>query len=480
MLTAAATLWLEARGLDAEIAQRLGVVALTGRSGSECIGFVTTVEGEYRQTKVRPLEVKKFHLKETGVEAAFWNHDVLLDQTLRGQPIVITEGEPDCIAAVQAGFVRAISLPNGTGSPPSVVETIRQHIALDDVVILAIDGDEAGRQMLADLSVNIGKARCKFVAYPDGCKDLNDVLMQHGAERVKEALATARWVKVDGVYRMSDLPPSPRREAHTTGIPCLDPHFKIRRGDMTVVTGVPGDGKSTFVNDVVCRAAVQHGWNIGIASFETDDDDMRRGLREWYNRKPEARQSPAELADADQWIDRHFIFIRPDEDDMANLAWVAEMLKVAVIRHDCRIAVVDPWNELDHDRPGDMSLTEYVGFAIKKLRQLAKKLNIHLIVVAHPTKLETDRDGNVAIPGMYSISDSAHWANKPDVGIVIHRPKRDGSLVMCRIAKSRHHDQIGKPGDVWLNYSPHDRRFTEAASPSDLKVADGKRRRFAS
>jgi twinkle protein len=470
MLTDSAVQWLEARGLDVEIAQRLGAVSLTGRSGSECIGFVTTVEGQYRQTKVRPLAQKDFFVKEKGAEAAFWNHDVLLDDTLHGQPIVITEGEPDCIAAVQAGFVRSISLPNGTGSPASVVETIRPLIGVDDIVILAVDGDEPGRQMLADLSVNIGKARCKFVTYPDGCKDLNDVLLRHGDGGVGEVLDMAKWVKVSGAYHLNDLPPPPRREAHTTGISCLDPHFKIRRGDMTVVTGIPGHGKSTFVNDLVCRVAEKHGWNIGMASFETDDDDMRRALREWYNSKPEAMQHPAEIAEADAWIRRRFVFFRPDEDELGDLAWVAEMTKIAAIRFDCRIQVIDPWNELDHARPPAMSLTEYVGFAIKKLRKLAKKLNIHLIVVAHPTKLEVNRDGETAIPGMYSISDSAHWANKPDAGIVIHAPRPGESPLMCRIAKSRHHDQIGKPGDVWLNYSPYDRRFTEAMAPEDVKA----------
>jgi twinkle protein len=152
---------------------------------------------------------------------------------------------------------------------------------------------------------------------------------------------------------------------------------------------------------------------------------------------------------ADAWIDRHFAFVVPDEDDEVTLQWVLERLAAAIIRYEVQIVVVDPWNEMDHTRPADISLTEYVGFAIRQFRKLARKHNVHLIVVAHPAKLQRGRDGKFLCPGLSDISDSAHWSNKVDVGIVIHRADLlDDRETTIRVVKSRYHDVIGTPGEI--------------------------------
>ena len=140
----------------------------------------------------------------------------------------------------------------------------------------------------------------------------------------------------------------------------------------------------------------------------------------------------AQLEEADRWIDEHFVFIVPSDDDFTNLAWVLDKAAAAVIRYGARMVVIDPWNELDHDRPHDMSLTEYTGRAIKEFKRLAKALDVHVMVVAHPTKLPAGEK-----PGLYSISDSAHWANKPDAGIVIWKPGRESERAEITGVKSK-------------------------------------------
>jgi twinkle protein len=100
--------------------------------------------------------------------------------------------------------------------------------------------------------------------------------------------------------------------------------------------------------------------------------------------------------------------------------------------------VIDPWNEMDHTRPPDMTLTEYVGYAIKQFRKLAKKYKVYLIVVAHPSKMLRGQGGKYPVPGLYDISDSAHWSNKADIGIVVHREDLIASKeTKIRVVKSR-------------------------------------------
>jgi twinkle protein len=237
-------------------------------------------------------------------------------------------------------------------------------------------------------------------------------------------------------------------------------------GDLCVITGVPGHGKSTFVNDILCRVAGRHKWRVAIASFEQHPQaDHKRALREWHYHGPlydsvgHQLASDQALAAADQWIDEHFVFVVPGDDDLATLEWTLEKCAAAVIRHGVRVVVIDPWNELDHDKPHDMSLTEYTGKAIKEFKRLARSLDVHVIVVAHPTKL-----GGGECPGLYAISDSAHWANKPDCGIVVWKPDPESSSAEIKVVKSRYHDQIGTPGTVPVVYSRETRRFSQASA----------------
>ena len=120
---------------------------------------------------------------------------------------------------------------------------------------------------------------------------------------------------------------------------------------------------------------------------------------------------------------------------------------------DC--AIVDPWNELDHLRERDESLTEYVGRAIKLLKRLAKTLGIMVVVVAHPTKLKSDET-----PGLYDISDSAHWSNKADVGIILTREQNSTEL-QIHVKKVRHQRQVGRPGEVRWTWNDALQRYDE-------------------
>jgi twinkle protein len=278
---------------------------------------------------------------------------------------------------------------------------------------------------------------------------------------VQETIRRAQWCKVDGVYRLSELPPIDVPKAYDIGIVNLAQHYRMRRGDFAVVTGLPGHGKSSFVNEACCRMAQLHGWNTVFASFEQSPQvDHRRSLRSYYGGKLEKFMDQGEIERADAWIDRRFAFIVPDEDDDISLTWVLERCAAAIIRYEAQIVVIDPWNEMDHVRPPDMTLTEYIGFAIKQFRKLAKKYRVHLIVVAHPAKMQRGKDGTYPVPGMWDISDSAHWANKADVGIVIHRPDFNKGDTTIKVVKSRYHNAIGRPGEISGIWSEETGRYT--------------------
>lgn len=469
-LTATATAWLESRSLDPETASRIGIVSAIVPGGGDWIAIPIVRRGIAVNHKYRRIDRKDFR-SDAGKPICWVNGDVIDEPSLSDAPLVVVEGEMDMLAAIQCGFHRTVSVPGGAPSTAGseanakyafVAETIDALRSCREI-ILATDADNPGMNLMHDLAIRFGRGRCKHVVYPEGCNDLNHVLHRHGREAVVKVISTSRWCHVPGLHLMSELPPVPFAKPHDTMIAGLHDHYRIRKADFAVVTGIPGSGKSTIVNDIACRMAFHHGWNTCFASFEQYPQlDHRRALRTWHSRSLEKHMSSKEISEADRWIDKHFSFIIPQEDVDADLGWLLDKMAAAVIRHGADICVIDPWNEMDHARPVGQSLTEYVGWAIRQLKKFARQWNVYMVVVAHPAKLTRNKEGKFPVPALYDISDSAHWANKPDCGVIIHPTvtDEDGPYTRFIVAKSRYHDQIGKPGEAKLRFDASSSRFS--------------------
>ncbi len=393
---------LEARGLDVELITRLGIGSHQERGG-DWIVIPSFRSGAVVNRKFRTIAgEKRFYQDKDGVKC-FWNADAITDTTLATEPLIITEGELDAITALQAGFARVVSVPDGApqqaiGAEPDSAKYSYVADALDALrsvptIILATDADGPGVNLMNDLALRLGRAKCRYVRYPAGCKDLNDVLVKYGGAAVRAVIEGADWLAVRGLFTMSQLPPLTEPDALPLGHLALDQHIRIRRGDFQVVTGIPNHGKSTWINETACRLAHRHGSVTAFFSPEQRAQvDHRRALRWWKIGKPPALWSLEEIAAADDWIDQHFVFLVADDDTDATLEWVFETAAAAaVIRHNATVISIDPWNELEHQRAPGMTVTEYTGQAIRDLKRFARRFNVHLVTAAHPAKLQRDR-----------------------------------------------------------------------------------------
>jgi twinkle protein len=452
---------LEQRGINVELAVRMGWRS-AGRSGSgEAIDIPYYRDGREVNCKTRTIEGEKRFWQVEGGEKCLYNVDGVRD--MGDEALIITEGEMDAVIALQCGFI-AVSVPDG--APKEAIgdkETVKYEYLRDipkglKRIILAVDNDNAGANLLHDLAIRLGRHRCQWVKYPPGCKDLNDVFLAWGSKGVVEVITGAKYLKIDGLYLMSELPPRPNIPACNVGIPALEKHYRLRRGDLSVDTGIPSHGKTTFANNIAFNMAKNHGWHICFASFEQEPQtEHRKALRTLYLGRPAHLPDADKIAEADKWIDEYFSFIVPDDesDEWFDIVWLKERMAAAVTQHNVSMIIIDPWNEIDHVfNNREMTMTQYVGTSIKELRRFARRFLVHVKVIAHPAKLQKDKkDGTYPVPTAYDISDSAHWYNKPDQIIVIHRADEYNTLI--RIAKSRYHNALGKPGDVELHFDDY-------------------------
>jgi len=456
--------WLENRGIGAETAVSAGLYTDRGN----VLVFPFFDGGKVVNRKYRGPE-KKFW-QDTGGKKTFWNADVMDDPALESgsQALVIAEGEIDAMTAIECGWPMAVSVPDG--APPPAGEDREEGEALKDDsgkfafmwnnrdrlkrikrFIIAVDSDEPGIQLAKELVSRLKAARCMFVTYPEDCKDLNDVLMKHGKDAVHAVLRDAKPYPVTGVYEFKDAPEVPPYKSLKTGWPTLDRHFGLFPEAFTVVTGIPQHGKSTWMLNLCVNMARLHGWRTAVFSPEIGSQ-LKNKLRRIVSDLPlyRLKQEPSLLADVDDFINEAFVVmgVKDVDDDDMTFKWLTDSMHTAFHRYGARHFLIDPFNMIEHMRPPQESLTDYVGWCLKEFNRFAKRYGVAVTVVAHPTKAvggETTR-----IPNLYDIEGSANWFNKPDFGIVVARDFETG-LTTIRVAKVRF-EETGMMGDVLMRF----------------------------
>lgn len=463
--------YLHNRGFSDDLIEQLNLSSTWRGHGDDAAEFVVVpyelADGSPAGCKYRRLvtiDAGNWSQDQGGVKV-FYRRPVIADPGLVDQPLIITEGEWDTIAAMAAGFQRVISVPNGAPAEPGVAKHDYVGEAWDDLkhcneVILATDNDKPGENLRSDLIDKLGRPRCKVARYPKGCKDLNDALMRFGVRGVQESIKRAEPVPVDGVYEFGALPEEPPLQPYrvrSLGEEFVK-HIGICKGHVSLWTGWANRGKTALIRNVMMGLAFEHDWRIGAAMFE---DGIRRtfapALRRSMNRTD--RPSIEQVASSDQWIADHFRFIIPPDDVDVTVPWFLERAEVAVRRHSCDMIVLDPWTELDLQTGGNVDANELIKLYLTHFTKFARVFNVHIAIVAHPRKAP-EIGGTKKMPAGYDISGSAHFMNKCHLGVTVQSDEVTEGLTDVWVWKSKWKEIMGPTGRFSLEFDPVTLRFS--------------------
>lgn len=425
--------WAKERGISKETLDRLRVESGMAVFGSEqlpAIVFGYYDDGERVNYKARSL-VSKLFKQQSGGAQRFYNLDKVLDGPM--DVVYIVEGEMDALSLIEAGLpdnsvLSALSAPSQETDSPE--QSQRYHYVLDALeqglfnttkFVICTDNDDPGRALRKDLVSLLGAAKCWFMDWPEGIKDANEALVDWGAEDLRHYIndAPQEWPVV-GIYRMSDMPEPPKLELWSPGFPEWESKIKLAPTMLSVATGYPGHGKTQFWQQTWFQIAREHKIGVAIMSAETSPVPyVRRTFRQNYWSKLECDMSPVEKKEADDFIEEYFTFIQ-HPNSRPTFPWMMEMVENAAHRNNARAFICDPWNKLESDR-GKKSETEWVGDCLDEVLDAARGLNMHIQILAHPSKQMGEfRKGP---PAPDSISGSMHWWNRPDQLFAIHRPE---------------------------------------------------------
>jgi len=462
--------WLEdVRKIPVEVAAKCGVVTLNGN-----LTFEYRADGLLRYRKSRVVDAngeKSFRRDRKGAETCLFLEHFLQTDPDPSSPLVICEGELDALSLVAAGIPNVVSVPDGAqldalGEGKIVPsedkafgwlwsETgLKPHLAQFERIVLATDNDKKGKVLREELAVRFERWKCDFVSYPDGCKDANEVLVNFGPAVLAKMIADAQPVVPNRLVSFGDVPDFGYGEIYSSGFKGLDEGLKFGMvtPELVVITGNPGSGKSEFAACLGANLANFHQLPGAILQFEDRSTRVRETLIRYAFGHVDGIQ---DRSAAREWVGKWFRTIEPqqamaDESDY-DLEWLKATMREARVRHGCRWIILDPWNELDHIWDRAQSEAIYTNDALRKLKRIARALQIILMVVVHPSK-EGGRQQDITERDLYGISGAAAWANKADHGIIIHRPDHAKNDVYVKIAKSKDHSVMGRPGIVRMQY----------------------------
>jgi|CXWL01.1.fsa_nt_gi twinkle protein len=481
------TEFFKSRGIGRDLFRTLGIGLQTAylpqfEEEVPCIAFPYYRRGEVVNIKFRGLTQKAF--RQVGhAEKILFNLDALAGAT----EAIIVEGEIDAISILQTGYTAVVSVPDGAppaGSKPSEVKfeylvNCEADLAPLTKIILAVDNDPAGKTLEEELARRLGPERCFRVTWPSGCKDANEVLLREGLEALRVCIGQAKPVPLEGVITVTDVAADViqlYREGLpgglSTGWACVDRHYTVRPGELTIVTGIPSHGKSQVLDALAVNLAREHDWSIGVCSPENLPVSRHLAkLAEQYSGRP-FRQGPTsrlpqdELVSTLEWLEQHFVFIAPEES--LNIVALLKISKSLVARRGIRGLIIDPWNEFDHSRSNNQSETEYISVALTHIRRFARAHGVHVWLVAHPQKLYRLKDGSYPIPTPYDISGSAHWRNKADNCLTVWRDQNDPEQPVKLYVQKVRFREVGSIGEIHLRWNRLNGRYSEwnSSTPS--------------
>ena len=477
--------WFESRGISNNTLLRMKITESMERFGGEqkkgiCFNY-------YRDEKLINI---KFRSKDKdfkmapNAELIPYNIDAAKGET----ELIWVEGEIDCLSCIESGIFNVVSVPNGaSGLSPKLeyIDNCWQDIEHIERHIIAVDGDDAGKMLKDALVFRFGSEKCWFIKYPASSsvndkgeikpfKDLNEVLVNFGKDKVVEILKNAEQPPLTGVYYTHDVAEdineiyaNGRKTGETTHYIELDKIFKWKRKDINLWFGHGNYGKTQRVVELMVIKSMYDDWrwaifcpeNYPATDFYIDVIEMYIGKH--IDNRMENKMSFDELQEGIEFFNDHFIYVYPDEAH--DLDTIHTIFRSLILRHGIDGFLIDPWNQLDHiiDSREDL----YLSKALKEIKKFALINDVSYNIIAHPKGVAPNKDNELPEVKVWHIAGGPMWNNKADNIMSIERPDwyRDKSSAWTRITthKIKRRRTGGSLGDADFGYVLKQSRYCE-------------------
>lgn len=434
--------WFESRGISKQTLKALKVtegqefMPQTGKT-ENTIQFNYYMGDQLINVKYRDGR-KNFKLYK-GAEKVFYN----INSIIGYEYAIIVEGEMDALSLYEAGIENVVSVPNGAtlnSNNLDYLDNCIDYFEDKEKVIIAVDADEAGQALQRELVRRLGAEICYLVDF-NGCKDANEYLLEYGKEELAKRVAKARPVPLENVTTFKDIEGEVTdfvtngfKPGFQIGIKNFDDIFSTYTGQFITVTGIPSSGKSDFVDQMCVGYNANYGWKTAFASPENAPTYLHahKLMRKTWQDMP----TKADIG-SDKWnqiaehVNDNYFFIDMERYTLESvLRKGAELVK----RKGIKCLVIDPFNKIRDVDCKTEDVNRYTMEYLQKIEIFAKKYDVLVFIVAHPTKMYKGSDGQIEEPTMYNIKGGGEWYDASYHGILVHR-NYEAKTVKAKVLK---------------------------------------------
>lgn len=419
--------------------------------------------GELVNRKSRTAD-KKWKL-EKDCEVVWYNHDALFTSS----DIIITEGEIDAISYMECGLPNVVSVPNGATNFGYLDDSIDLFDNISKVY-LSIDDDEAGEKLSSELIRRLGAEKCQIVNLP-GAKDANEFLVANGSEALRACYDAAEPLPLENVNTLDNISDELEefffegaKPGFQIGLPEFDSVFSTYTSQFIVVTGVPGSGKSDFIDMMTMGYQQKYGWKTAYASPENKPDYIHASkiFRKYWDGHPQREDVGGE-----KWnqirevVNDNYYFIDMDHFTLESvLKKGSELVK----RKGIRCLVIDPFNKVRLEKGSGLSIPDYTMEYLTKVDIWSKKHDCLVILAAHPVKMQRKEDGEFEEPTFYSIKGGGEWYDMSYHGLCVHRNYKENTTKV-KVLKCKFQNLGVNGAEVNFTWNNKSGRFVEGEAP---------------
>ena len=469
--------WFEGRGISQftlrmmKVGESIEDMPIKGSwEKRNTINFNYFENGEIVNIKYRDGE-KNFKLFKDG-KLVFYN----IDSISIAKECVIVEGEIDALSVFECGIHNVVSTPNGSTLKNVNLEYLDNCIEFfdnKDKIYLALDQDEAGRNVTKEFIRRFGAERCFLVDLKD-CKDANEHLVKYGAESLMEAIKTANEIPIDGVssvmnwendydnYLLNGM-----KSGLKTGKIEFDKIFSTYTGQYIVVTGIPSSGKSDWVDEMCIGYNANYGFKIAYASPENKPNFIHAGkieakiVGQWVNKQEQL--NTIWHKSAKEYINDNFKFIDMDSFDLTD---VLAKTKRMIAKFGIKVLVIDPYNKVRLKDSINKNITEYTNDYLIKVDEFARQNDILIILVAHPRKPNVG-ESKIYEPTFYDIKGGGEFYDMSPHGLLVHR-NYEFDMVKIKVLKVKFSHLGTNNASAWYGWNKNNGRYSEYKIQDDL------------
>ena len=429
--------------------------------------------GQVINRKYRGVTDKKKMWTEKDCERDFYGQHTINPNS---KDVFVTEGEDDCHALYQYGFkTNVLSVPFGASTyTPSMNDTLQQF----ENIYLVFDDDAAGDKGAENFAKKAGIDRCKRIRLPHkdarAClqegvttEEFLEYMMVHEQmehEYIGSSFVDAGWEMIN-YYK----PENEGTNVTYTHYKAFDNLMRgAGKGEVIVLTGNTGEGKTTFGYNLLHKWELQQQ-NVMAFSFENQQRqitkkilDVTTGVAafEWDDSESRLiqRQSDKWIIDQCKSLEAggwHFYKRKKSDRGNMNTKKLRAIVEDAVKYYGVEKLLIDHFHYLgDHATDNQ---TAMLDAQMREIKMIALDYDVTIVLVAHPQKVGADRTGKQYKVGLDHGKGTSSISQEADHFMVIEKTCEGWSEV--RVLKGR---EEGKLGSVFFNLDTNFNRFVEA------------------